>query len=367
MNWTFAHARDFAQYRDTWSRLHASLGASHASALLAFDFVAPLIEQFGRGDELLACLQDRAGNDASSGTDVRAMAIVRPGRRGAWTTFQPAQAPVGLWLQAPGQNTGALAHSLVKALPGFPLILSLTQMDPLLMARPADGPSTRTLDYIDTARVTLHGSFDAYWNARGKNLRGNLKKQRARLEREGIATRLVVERDPSAMAEAVSDYGCLETSGWKGGEGTAVSADNAQGRYYRAMLEGMAARDAASVYRYYFGEQLVAMDLCVEDGASIVVLKTAYDESVPSNLSPTLLMREEACRSLFDDGRFERLEFYGRVMEWHTRWTEEVRTLYHVNYYRWPGVKRLHSLLEAHNQARSKARPRPANTTTTSS
>ncbi|MFC4929411.1 GNAT family N-acetyltransferase [Massilia sp. GCM10023247] len=362
MSWTLAPARDFAQHRDAWSRLHASLGPGQASALLAFDFVAPLVEQFGRGDELLACLK--------SGAAIRALAIVRPSRKGAWATFQPAQAPLGLWLQAPGQDTARLARSLMQALPGFPLMLALTQMDPLLMPRPLDGPCSRTLDYIDTAHVTLDGGFEAYWNARGKNLRGNLKKQRARLERDGVATRMVVERAPAGMAQAVRDYGRLETTGWKGGQGTAVSAENAQGRYYRAMLESMAARGAASVYRYYFGEQLVAMDLCVEDGDSIVVLKTAYDESVPSNLSPTLLMREEACRSLFDGGRFRRLEFYGRVMEWHTRWTEEVRTMYHVNYYRWPGLGRLHALLEARAKAGAKAAAkapsRPAHTTTTS-
>lgn len=355
MNWTLVPAREFARHAHTWAELHATLGPGHASSLLAPAFVAPLIEQFGRGDELLACLR--------SGTAVRAMAVVRPSRRGAWATFQPAQAPVGLWLQQPGLDTAALARSLLGALPGFPLLLALTQMDPMLMPRPADGPCTRTLDYIDTARVTLQGSsFDDYWHARGKNLRGNLKKQRARLEREGVATRMQVDRAPGAMAQAVADYGRLETTGWKGQQGTAVSAANAQGRYYRAMLEGMAARGAASVYRYYFGEQLVAMDLCVEDEDSIVVLKTAYDESVPANLSPTLLMREEACRSLFDEGRFARLEFYGRVMEWHTRWTEEVRTMYHVNYYRWPGLGRLHTLLEAYSEARA----RPARTTTTS-
>ncbi|MGJ9418468.1 GNAT family N-acetyltransferase [Massilia sp. CMS3.1] len=355
MSWQLGPAREFARHAEDWARLHASLDARHASSLLAAEFVAPLLEQFGRGDELLACWRDKSKT-------VRAMAIVRPSRRGAWSTFQPAQAPVGLWLQQTDIDTEPLARSLLGALPGFPLLLALTQMDPMLLPRPADGSCVRTLDYIDTARVTLAGSFDDYWNARGKNLRGNLKKQRARLEREGVDTRMVVECRPADMAAAVADYGRLETSGWKGGEGTAVSVENVQGRYYRAMLEGMAARGAASVYRYYFAEQLVAMDLCVEDGESIVVLKTAYDESVASNLSPTLLMREQACRSLFDGGRFLRLEFYGRVMDWHTRWTEEVRTMYHVNYYRWPGVGRLHTLLEA----RSKAHSQPAHTTTTS-
>jgi hypothetical protein len=96
------------------------------------------------------------------------------------------------------------------------------------------------------------------------------------------------------------------------------------------------------------------------------VLKTAYDESVPANLSPTLLMREEATRTLFEAGRFTRLEFYGRVMEWHTRWTEEVRTMYHVNYYRWPGLARLHALLDARTAARAKTSLPAAHTTTTS-
>jgi hypothetical protein len=351
MSWQLTPARDFAQHTDTWTALHATLGQHHASSLLAAEFVAPLIVQFGSGDELLACYRQ--------GAAVRAMAIVRPGPRGVWSTFQPAQAPVGLWLQAQDLDTATLARSLLKTLPGFPLLLALMQMDPMLVARPADSSCNRSLDYIDTARVTIAGSFDEYWNGRGKNLRGNLKKQRARLEREGVATRLVIDRLPGQMAAAVADYGRLETAGWKGSEGTAVNADNAQGRYYRTMLEGMAARGAASVYRYYFNEQLVAMDLCVEDGESIVVLKTAYDESVPANLSPTLLMREVACRRLFDEGRFARLEFYGRVMAWHTRWTEEVRTMYHVNYYRWPGLGHLHALLEARKAARSS----PAHTT----
>ena len=354
MNWTLTAAHEFARHAEDWSRLHAALAPHEASSLLAAAFVAPLIDAFGRGDELLACLREHG--------EVRALAIVQPSRRGAWSTFQPPQAPVGLWMQDESLDTAAAARSLLGALPGFPLLLALTQMDPYLSPRPQDGPMIRSLDYIDTARVTLAGTFEDYWNARGKNLRANLKKQRARLEREGVTTRMVVDRSPAAMAQAVADYGRLETAGWKGSGGTAVSSENAQGRYYRAMLEGMAMQGAASVYRYYFGEQLVAMDLCVEDSDSIVVLKTAYDESVPSSLSPTLLMREEATRSLFEGGRFKRLEFYGRVMEWHTRWTEEVRTMYHVNYYRWPGLARLHSLLDA----RTEARARPTHTTTTS-
>lgn len=331
MKWRLVPAARFPEFADRWRALHAR---GPASVLLDADFVAPLVDQFAPPGALLACCE-RQG-------ETLAMALVAPAGRAAWATLQPSQAPLGLWLMAPDEPLAPLLASLLRALPGWPLVLGLTQADPMLLPRPPDAPDLRTLDYIDTARVTLEGGFDAYWQARGKNLRGNLRKQRARLEREGVASRLEIVRAPEAMAAAVFQYGELESSGWKSGHGTAVHAENAQGRYYRAMLEALAARGAASVYRYWFNERLVAMDLCVEDAGSIVVLKTAYDESVGAGLSPTLLMREEACRRLFDEGRFARLEFYGRVMEWHLRWTEEVRTMYHINYYRWPAVRRLH-------------------------
>jgi hypothetical protein len=47
------------------------------------------------------------------------------------------------------------------------------------------------------------------------------------------------------------------------------------------------------------------------------------------------LLRQDAYRQLFDEGRIRRIEFYGRVMEWTKRWTDCRRTLYHVNAYRW--------------------------------
>ena len=333
MSWTLVPAANFREHLVQWSALNA---AGPASPLLAADFVEPLLREFGEGTELLAIHRGGA-----------AMALVTPRGPMRWQTFQPAQAPIGLWLQDPRADQPALAASLARTLPGFALVLGVTQCDPELAARPADGGPVQTLDYIETARITVAGSFDDYWQGRGKNLRSNLKKQRARLEREGVAPRLQVVRSPGEVAAAVADYGRLESAGWKAGAGTAVHADNAQGRFYRSMLEAFCARGAGSIYRYWFGDQLVATDLCVEGGGCIVVLKTTYDEGVPPALSPTLLMREEACRQLFDEGRFARIEFYGKVMEWHLRWTDEVRTLYHLNTYRWPALRSLHRKLQA--------------------
>jgi len=323
MKWTVIPAADFAAHAARWDALQA---AHVAAPMLQADFAAALLAEFGTGAELLAVCDD-------------AMAIVRPHGRGSWATFQPAQAPLGMWIERPGLDRAAAMASLLRALPGCALVLGLTQLDPLLAPAPLDA-----IDYIQTARITVAGSFDAYWAGRGKNLRSNLKKQRTRLAADGVDLRLQVSLDAAGMADAVRDFGRLEGAGWKAQAGTAVHLDNAQGRFYARMLAAFAARGAASVYRYWFGEQLVAMDLCIRQGNCIVVLKTTYDESVPKTFSPALLMREEAVRALFDAGATARIEFYGKVMEWHTRWTEEVRTLYHVNLYRWAALRRLHAL-----------------------
>jgi CelD/BcsL family acetyltransferase involved in cellulose biosynthesis len=355
MNWTLLPAARFAN-TDSAARWEALRAAGPAAPMLAADFVQALLAEFGRGDELLAvCEQDG---------ETIAMAVLASQGRAGWATFQPAQAPVGLWLQRPGADLPILLASLARSLPGPALLVGLSQCDPYLVARPADAARERSSDYIDTARISIGAGadFDSWWNGRGKNLRANLKKQRSRLAAAGIATRMDVLRAPQQMMEAVADYGRLESTGWKGREGTAVAADNAQGRFYRDMLERFCRRGAGSVYRYWFGAQLVAMDLCIEDGDCIVILKTAYDESVPKQYSPALLMREEACRRLFEDGRVRRIEFYGKVMEWHTRWTDEVRTLYHVNHYRWPALLRLHAWLrrrKAGGSDSSAAPPQP--------
>ncbi len=79
------------------------------------------------------------------------------------------------------------------------------------------------------------------------------------------------------------------------------------------------------------------------------MLKTTYDESYKA-LSPSSLLREDAFRRIFAEGRVKRIEFYGRVMEWHTRWTDRKRVLYHANYYRWPFLWRLRSLATGRRQ-----------------
>jgi hypothetical protein len=74
--------------------------------------------------------------------------------------------------------------------------------------------------------------------------------------------------------------------------------------------------------------------LCIDNGPLVVVLKTAYDESIRT-VSPSTLMRQDQFAQWWAEGRYQRIEFYGKTMEWHTRWTEQERALYHATAFRW--------------------------------
>ena len=334
MKWEFHPLSEFERFAAAWDCLNNQPGGS---VLQSADFVRPLIKCFSTGKELLAI--------GSGGGSVHAMALVQQDSRAAWSSFQPSQAPLGLWVQ---DRTAALekhACSLLKSLPGLTLLLAVQQLDPELRARPKNGGQIGTLDYIRTARVTLLGTFEQYWAKRGKNLRQNIKKQRHKLDKEAIVTRLEVIADPVLVLAAIADYGRLESAGWKADTGTAVHPDNAQGRFYTALMESFLRRGEGMIYRYWYDDAVVAMDLCIEGNGSLIILKTTYDESI-RDTSPAFLMRYDYFPALFDEKRVQRVEFYGKLMEWHTRWSDEVRTTYHSNIYRWSFLSKLHQSLK---------------------
>src|SRR5262249_32566450 len=119
--WEFYPISKFDEHTQDWDRLNEAAAKTPRQTPA---FMAPLLNEFRTGDELLAvCRPD----------DPVAMAIVRRQSQIAWETFQPSQAPLGAWLQMPEADTVVLAESLLKSLPGLVMALGITQVDPDLV------------------------------------------------------------------------------------------------------------------------------------------------------------------------------------------------------------------------------------------
>ncbi|MBG6080395.1 GNAT family N-acetyltransferase [Rubrivivax gelatinosus] len=350
LTWTRAPARTALADADRaadWNRLNARRGGH---TILDAAAVRCALDVFGDGRECLLVGRDGAG--------VAAMLVVCRVAPLQWRTFQPSQLPLGTWVAREDVELDALSAAALRALPGA-VVLSITQVDPLLHARPADSATLRTADYIDTAWVPLEGSFDDYWAARGKNLRQNVRKQRKKLADEGVQVELREIRAPEAMAAAIERYGLLESTGWKQSTGTAIHAGNDQGRFYTRWFEEAARAGEALICEYHFDGRPVAMNLGLLRSGTLIVLKTAYDESFKA-VSPSTLLREEEFKLFFAGTEVRRIEYFGKVMEWHTRLTEHRRTLYHVTRFRWPWLRALAERRRAAPQAAAGTSPETA-------
>ena len=208
-----------------WVELHHECAGG---PLLHPDFLlAALREYGGRHTRLWTC---RMGNRLLAAAVLQTDGPLRIG------TFQPSQAPVGFWLQRHDVPTSDLVTSLAARQPPWRLALSITQQDPALLDRPADTAYLRTSDYIETARITIATDWDTYWQARGSNLRQNIRKARNRLEKADKRWELRTITAADKMADVVRTYGEIESRCWKASEGTAVSPDNDQGRFYTNLL-----------------------------------------------------------------------------------------------------------------------------------
>lgn len=309
------------------------LNAAHSDLpFLAGKAIVSALKILGDGSERLLI--------AYEGSNLLAMFLLTPQGKFQWRTFQPSQLPLGAWVAAGHVQLQDIAHSLLRGPLGFCLGLSITQVDPLIAPRAEDTPDRQHCDYIDTGWIDIQGSFDEYWSARGKNLRQNMRKQRAKLLSDGVKLTMQVLRDHADMAPAVARYGNIESTGWKAQKGTAIHPNNAQGRYYRELLENASLRGESIVYQYLFNDRVVAMNLCLVRQGILVVLKTTYDESIQT-YSPAFLLREDELREIYRERQIKRIEYFGRLMEWHTKLTDKKRTIYHLTVYRWPLVKKL--------------------------
>jgi len=358
MSWQIFPASQFAAHAPAWDALQQR---STQTPFLESAFIQPLLDVYGSDRELLALHTEGGKLDAA--------ALLQSAGRGMWQTFQPSQLPLGAWLCTADAPLAERTHTLVQNLPGLALGLGLTQLDPKLLPRPADSTHLRTLDYINTPWLDMAGDWPTYWEARGKNLRQNTRKAHNKLAAEGLVMRLDTVTDAADVPAAMLHYGALETAGWKAEGGTAIHPDNEQGRFYTQMLQNFCRLGRARIVRCWLGDEVAAMDLCIDNGPLVVILKTAYDERRKA-LSPSNLMRHDEFKAWWEEGRYQRIEFYGKTLEWHTRWTTQERRLFHATAYRWPLVRSLHDWLrdlKAQRQSAPAASSSSASATTPAS
>jgi hypothetical protein len=328
MSWEFLPAKShFDSFRNMWDSLNRCQG-DHI--LLDSEFVGALLRHFGSDGVQIAVNKDAKR---------QAMALVVSTHWGLRETFQPSQAPIGLIVFGYRDETVLGLQELTRSLPGYALQLAVLQQDPDFSAFPTtcEQPTVEFIKYIQTGSLTLDGTFEQYWEARADDIKKNNARRRRKLAEQGQILEFVAHTDRASVVDCIREYGRMESQGWKGKQGTAVTEDNAQGRFYREVMEGFCGRGEGVIFELRLDDKPIASELWIGRNGMHVNLKTTYDESL-KQVSPGFLMKESLIRWAFSNSGWRRLEFYGRVMDWHLKWIDRTRTLYHVNCYRNPWI-----------------------------
>ena len=327
VEWTCVPVQEFTTHRDAWNELNAQ---TYRSPLMDSRFVDPLLKYFSDGSELL-CLgyQD---------DQLKVASVVRKVSFGRWQTLQAEQAPLGLWMSEPSVDLHAYLTTLSASLPGWVMQISLTQQDPKLLNRPADNSFFSTLDYITTGRLDVPEDFDTYRQGLSRNVKQNTNRAKNRIEKMGHSIHFKVVHATDNIESAVKEYGVLESKGWKAEKGTAVNISNDQGRFYLDMLSNFSPNQA-EVWQYCYDDKIVATDFCIHNQSSIIILKTTYDEEW-QKYSPAFCMHLDGIAHC-SDLNLDEIEFYGPAMDWHKKLTDDLRTMYHVNWFKLALIKAL--------------------------
>jgi CelD/BcsL family acetyltransferase involved in cellulose biosynthesis len=325
LQWTVHHlssANSFVEHCATWDELCKSLFP--AAPLLDSRFVTCLLRQFGSGAEYL-CIGRADG-------EVRGMCILRrkDNLAGIWASFLPAQAQVGPTLLTAEIDISSLTKSLPKPAREIDLLCNDPKVGGL---HRLSGMLVDKKLHALTMNVALDGSFEEYWAQRPHKLIQNLRRYAKRLAEQGTPVRLVRIDGVQELGEAVTRFGQLESSGWKGREGTAVTPDGKQGHFYRDVLQAFGQTGQACAYELWLGDDLLASRLLLEQGGSIVMLKTAFNEKF-EKFAPGRLLLKAVLEDLFERKQGGLIEFYTDANSDLLAWSSGTRWIKHISIYR---------------------------------
>jgi hypothetical protein len=325
--------RSLGVYRAAWDELNLRYYGGHP--FLDSRFTETLLRHFGTNSEQLFIHRTRNAIDG--------LVILRARGRGVWQQFVPHQLQTSPLLIPDFK----LIDSLFGALPLNAWSIELMNQDPEYFPPGLTEDASRccVLPHALTMNISLKGDFDTYWDGRSRKLVHNIRRYARRIVEAYGTESLEVITEPGYMPIALARYGELESKGWKSTLGTAVHADNIQGRFYLDLMSRFAETGQAEVFEYKIGERLVASRLVINGGGLSVMLKTTYDEDF-SSFAPGRLLLYELLKYEFGRQRHKLVEFYTNATRDQLAWATGQRVINHVTCFRWLWLASLYRIYQ---------------------
>jgi CelD/BcsL family acetyltransferase involved in cellulose biosynthesis len=146
------------------------------------------------------------------------------------------------------------------------------------------------------AFLDVRGDCDRYFAGLGK-MRRTLRVGRQRLEQRGHVT-VELRKGSAADASFLTEFLALEASGWKGRMGTAILNDPNLVDFYTRLVGRFAAGGRLEWHTIRLDGRLIAAQMGMRCGASLMLPKYSYDEDF-AECSPGHLLIESVIKDAF--------------------------------------------------------------------
>jgi CelD/BcsL family acetyltransferase involved in cellulose biosynthesis len=179
--------------------------------------------------------------------------------------------------------------------------LQILQQDALISVQPLEQWERAILDR------SAAGSADTYVEqSLSSGNRKQLRRKRKALEEHGPLS-LLIHDQPNAISAAFDGFLDLETSGWKGRNGTALKQKPDDARYVLGVLGAMADVNRGFIAELRMGGNAIASGLFLRCGAEAFFWKTTYDETFASQ-SPGVIFDVMLTHWFCEQPWFQRLD-----------------------------------------------------------
>jgi len=160
------------------------------------------------------------------------------------------------------------------------------------------------------------GATDRPFDRLSKGFRQNLRTAHNHLKSSAVS--FSSTRSPHGLAAAYPKFLAVESSGWKGVEGTSVMKSPTADSFLRNLISQFGSSGGCEIHLMHIEERTVAALFCVVTDDICYILKTAYDEAF-ARMSPGHLTLERLLQQRGATGRLQVVTPYN-APPWFRAW-----------------------------------------------
>jgi CelD/BcsL family acetyltransferase involved in cellulose biosynthesis len=175
--------------------------------------------------------------------------------------------------------------------------------------------------------VAVADTWESYYKGLKKVHRADMRKRMANLEQQGPIRMEVVQSDGDFERD-FADALRLESSAWKGAEGTAIESRPDSLAFYRTLLATAARRGWLRLYFLTVAGKRIAVRIALLFRNRLYMLKSGYDPAY-APFSPSHLLCDKMLREAWELG-FDEADFLGQAERWKLSWSNGVRPHYYL-------------------------------------